>query len=357
MSPDLSLPPKPPTPITLPRIPRDAELTALLGLPPKPSFLPPTPVSSYAPAPTGATGRGPHQASGTRYPSSYVPAASQMAPAVHYNNPPWGQYPPAAGWGFPATPAYAYAPSTPASAANLLPTPSAVDRRRSIDQQREKRRESPSRGGSSPSRRPWEEGNTPPWRRNSRERRGANRRPRRQQPLSCRPASPPGAPTKTTTTTTGAIPAAPTPSPITPSGLPISSSPAESSFDAAEESRLVVGYFTECLDSGADVLTSEEQDLLCKFLDVDEEGHRELVRRLVGQLAWEERSPQLTYKLAAWISIHDRNDRVVAELLGQRLSRLDDVWGRMMDPEEVAELMDCQSIKQIIEERLAKSRR
>ncbi|KAI2468967.1 hypothetical protein F4781DRAFT_431799 [Annulohypoxylon bovei var. microspora] len=283
-----SLPPKPPA-VEVGRV-NFADLHRGYGYFPSSSSFSSSSPSLPASASSGIYPGGPHQTPVSHYSS---PASSS---AVRYDQPALGS----------------------------SPTIGAADRRRRLDQQRGRRMErnavstgSGSASGTSP----------PPWRKDREQRRGAAyRHPGSRVSDSPGPRHRPGSSPRAHPPPAGLRKQAGPSTPPKETCRPAASSPGPS-----EEVRLVLGYFHECLDDGATVLTPEEQGLLCEFLDVDDEGQRGLVRRLVARLVAEERSVALTYKLAAWIHVHDRCDRTVVELLSQRLSRpdaLDDMISR-----------------------------
>ncbi|KAI0845089.1 hypothetical protein F5Y00DRAFT_265942 [Daldinia vernicosa] len=98
------------------------------------------------------------------------------------------------------------------------------------------------------------------------------------------------------------------------------------------------------LDNGVNYLNDEEQELLCSYITPEKEDQRDLVYRLVEQILWYNRLPRLTYRLANWISVRDRNCEVVFRLLNERLNLPDpdEEKRTLMSLEEVDELMDCQ---------------
>ncbi|XXH04538.1 hypothetical protein Hte_010955 [Hypoxylon texense] len=101
-------------------------------------------------------------------------------------------------------------------------------------------------------------------------------------------------------------------------------------------------YFNLCRRTGKEEFGPDEQAILCSYIGATKEDQRDVVYYLVNSIPCRSRARSLTYKLAFWIYIQDKNYAVVAKLLGERLGDFDPVDDCMMGLREVDELMDCQ---------------
>ncbi|KAI1758841.1 hypothetical protein GGR53DRAFT_528343 [Hypoxylon sp. FL1150] len=105
-------------------------------------------------------------------------------------------------------------------------------------------------------------------------------------------------------------------------------------------------YLELCVRTNKTQFSANEQSMLCGYLDATKEAQRQVVYYLAKKVPWKGRGSALTYKLVSWIHARDGDYALVGQLLSERLSddRDDDdaFADEMMGLDEMDELMDCQ---------------
>ncbi|KAI4867113.1 hypothetical protein F4820DRAFT_446458 [Hypoxylon rubiginosum] len=103
-------------------------------------------------------------------------------------------------------------------------------------------------------------------------------------------------------------------------------------------------YLNLCQRTHKKEFSPNEQAMLCRYIDATKEVQRDMVYYLVTGVPWRNLGHSLTYKLIFWIYTRDRNYAIVAKMLRARLGDFDPLDHDLMCLDEIDELIDCQLV-------------